>query len=437
MGITNSRSSALLSFVFALLLTAGSVQARDNGIAVAKPESVGFSSERLQRLDQAMQAYVDNKQIAGIATILARHGKIVHEKAYGYQDLASNTPMKMDTIVRIYSMTKPITGVAMMMLYEEGKWKPNDPIHRYIPEFRNLKVYAGTDSEGKPILEAPKHAPTMAELMSHTAGFTYGYFGSTPVDKMYQQDHPLAKQNLQQAIERLAEIPLLYQPGEAWVYSVSVDIQGHIVEKLSGKTLGEFMRERIFEPLGMKDTGFHVPKEKLHRVATIYQGGPNGLTPLPHDPNISVEPTLPQGGGGLYSTAHDYLRFAQMLANGGVLDGKRLLAPSSIELMRTNVVADEVLASKRYGLPGFYRQQPGTGFGYNFFIVQDPLKVGSTIGKGAYLWYGIAGTWFWIDPTNDLIFISMIQRRGTVPGSPSTEELSHALVYQALVEPEK
>src|SRR5690606_1290690 len=150
------------SFVFALLLTAGSVQARDNGIAVAKPESVGFSSERLQRLDQAMQAYVDNKQIAGIATILARHGKIVHEKAYGYQDLASNTPMKMDTVVRIYSMTKPITGVAMMMLYEEGKWKPNDPIHRYIPEFRNLKVYAGTDSEGKPILEAPKHAPTMA-----------------------------------------------------------------------------------------------------------------------------------------------------------------------------------------------------------------------------------------------------------------------------------
>ncbi len=432
-----TRASALSSFAIALLLTASSIQARDAAIASAKPESVGFSSERLQRLDKAMQAYVDNKQIAGLATILARHGKIVHEKAYGLQDIASNTAMRMDTIVRIYSMTKPVTGVAMMMLYEEGKWKPSDPIARHIPEFKDLKVFAGMGADGNPILEAPKHAPTMAELMSHSAGFTYGFFGATPVDKMYQQDHPLAKQNLQQAMERLAQIPLLYQPGEAWVYSVGVDIQGHIVEKLSGKTLGQFMRERIFEPLGMKDTGFHVPKDKVSRVATIYQGGANGLTPTPHDPGLSVEPTLPQGGGGLYSTAGDYLRFAQMLANGGVLDGKRLLAPSSIELMRTNVLSDEVLSSKKFGLPGFYRQQPGTGFGYDFFIVQDPLRVGSTIGQGSYLWYGIAGTWFWIDPTNDLIFISMIQRRGTVPGSPSTEELSHALVYQALVEPEK
>lgn len=437
MRICISRASAFHSFVIALLLTAGAAQARDNGIAVAKPETVGFSSERLQRLDRALQAYVDNKQIAGLATILARHGKVVHEKAYGYQDLASQTPMKMDTIVRIYSMTKPVTGVAMMMLFEEGKWKPNDPISRHIPEFSNLKVFAGLDANGKPILEAPKHAPTMAELMSHSAGFTYGYFGASPVDKLYQQDHPLAKQNLQQAIERLAELPLLYQPGEQWVYSVSVDIQGHIVEKLSGKTLGQFMKERIFDPLGMKDTGFHVPKEKLSRVATIYQGGANGLSPTPQDPNISVEPSLPQGGGGLYSTAGDYLRFAQMLANGGVLDGKRLLAPSSVELMRTNVLSDEVLASRKYGLPGFYRQSPGTGFGYDFLVVQDPLKIGSTIGQGSYLWYGIAGTWFWIDPTNDLIFISMIQRRGTVPGSPSTEELSHQLVYQALVEPEK
>jgi CubicO group peptidase (beta-lactamase class C family) len=435
--ITASRRSAFHSFAIALLLTASSVAARDVSIAIAKPESVGFSSERLALLDRAMQAYVDNEQIAGIATILARHGKIVHQKAYGMQDIASGTPMKMDTIVRIYSMTKPVTGVAMMMLYEEGKWKPSDPISRYIPEFKDLKVFAGMGADGKPILEAPKHAPTMAELMSHTAGFTYGYFGASPVDKMYQADHPLAKRNLQQAIERLAELPLLYQPGEAWVYSVSVDIQGHIVEKLSGKTLGQFMKERIFDPLGMKDTAFHVPKEKLGRVATIYQGGMNGLTPMPHDPNISVEPTLPQGGGGLYSTAGDYLRFAQMLANGGVLDGKRLLAPSSVELMRANVVSDEVLKSEKYGLPGFYRQRPGTGFGYDFFVVQDPLKIGSTIGKGSYLWYGIAGTWFWIDPTNDLIFISMIQRRGAVPGSPSTEELSHALVYQALVEPEK
>jgi CubicO group peptidase (beta-lactamase class C family) len=433
----SARVSAFLSFGLAILLTASSAHARDNGISHAKPESVGFSSERLQRLDKALQAYIDNKQLAGAATILARHGKIVHEKAYGLQDMASNMPMKMDTIVRIFSMTKPITGVAMMMLYEEGKWKPNDPISKHIPEFKDLKVFGGTGTDGKPVLETPKHAPTMAELMSHSAGFTYGYFGSSPVDKIYQQDHPLTKANLQQAAERLAQIPLLYQPGEGWVYSVAVDIQGHIIEKLSGRTLGQFMQERIFLPLGMKDTAFHVPKEKVSRVATIYQGGANGLTPQPHDPNISVEPSLPQGGGGLYSTAGDYLRFAQMLANGGVLDGQRLLAPSSIELMRTNVLADEVLASNKFGLPGFYRQRPGTGFGFDFLVVQDPLKIGSTIGKGSYLWYGIAGTWFWIDPTNDLVFISMIQRRGTVPGSPSTEELSHQMVYQALIEPEK
>jgi CubicO group peptidase (beta-lactamase class C family) len=433
----SARLVAFLTFGFALLVTASSAQARDSGIARAKPESVGFSSERLRRLDNAMQAYIDNKQLAGAATILARHGQIVHEKAYGLQDIASNTPMKMDTIVRIFSMTKPITGVAMMMLYEEGKWKANDPISKHIPEFKDLKVFTGTGPDGKPVLEAPKHAPTMAELMSHSAGFTYGYFGSSAVDKIYQADHPLAKANLQQAVERLAQIPLLYQPGEAWVYSVSVDIQGHIVEKLSGKTLGQFMQERIFSPLGMKDTAFHVPKEKISRVATIYQGGANGLTPQPHDPTISVEPSLPQGGGGLYSTAGDYLRFAQMLANGGVLDGKRLLAPSSIDLMRTNVLSDEVINSNKFGLPGFYRQRQGMGFGFDFLVVQDPLKIGSTIGKGSYLWYGIAGTWFWIDPTNDLVFISMIQRRGTVPGSPSTEELSHQMVYQALIEPEK
>src|SRR5471030_755354 len=244
-------------------------------ISETKPEAVGFSAERLTLLDTAMKSLVDAKKLAGMVTVVARHGKVVDEKVYGYADVASQRPMQKDTVVRIYSMTKPITGIAMMMLYEEGKWKPSDPISRYIPEFRDLKVYSGLDKDGKPAFDKPTHAPTMGELMSHTAGFTYGFFGSTPVDKMYQEAQLLNAPNLQDFIERVAKLPLLYQPGEGWVYSVSVDIQGYLVEKLSGKPFAEFLRERIFLPLRMNDTGFYVPAEKLDRVASIYQGDVN------------------------------------------------------------------------------------------------------------------------------------------------------------------
>ena len=219
-------------------------------ISETKPEAVGFSSERLGKLDGAMKSLVDSKKLAGVVTVLARHGKIVEERAYGYADVASQRPMQKDTIVRIYSMTKPITGIAMMMLYEEGKWKPSDPIARYIPEFRDLKVYSGVDKDGKPTYDKPGHAPTMGELMSHTAGFTYGVFGSTPVDKMYQEAQLFSAASLQDFIERVAKLPLVYQPGEGWVYSVSVDIQGYLVEKLSGKSFPDFLRERIFLPSG-------------------------------------------------------------------------------------------------------------------------------------------------------------------------------------------
>src|SRR5450755_4637612 len=307
-----------------------------------KPEAVGFSAERLARLDSSMKSLVDAKKLAGMVTVLARHGKIVEEKTYGFADVAGQKPMQKDTIVRIYSMTKPITGIATMMLYEEGKWKPSDPIARYIPEFRDLKVYSGVDKDGKPTLDKPGHAPTMGELMSHTAGFTYGLFGSTPVDKMYQEAQLLNAPTLQEFIERVSKLPLVYQPGEGWVYSVSVDIQGYLVEKLSGKPFADFLRERIFLPLGMKDTGFYVPADKLDRVASVYQSDVNaGAAAMPKDPGIGQPPGMPSGGGGLYSTAGDYLRFAQMVLNGGELNGVRLVAPSSIELMRANHVSDE------------------------------------------------------------------------------------------------
>jgi CubicO group peptidase (beta-lactamase class C family) len=415
-----------LSFAFLVAVTA--TMAQTNPLPEAKPETVGFSAERLKRLDDAMQALVDNKQLAGIVTFMGRHGKLVHQKTFGQQDTASGKAMPKDAIFRIYSMTKPTTGVAMMILYEEGKWKPSDPIAQYIPEFANLKVYGG---EGK--LDPPGHPPTVGELMSHTAGFTYGLFGNTPVDKLYQANNPLAAPSFKDFIDRVAKLPLLYQPGEGWVYSISVDIQGYLVERISGKPFADFLRERVFTPLGMKDTAFYVSDDKLPRLATVYQGnakGP-GLTVVPNDPNVTKPPAFPSGGGGLYSTAADYLRFAQMMLNNGELNGVRILSPSSVELMRSNHLPERLMTGK-YGI-GFYRMQPGLGFGYDFAVFEDPIKAGSTAGRGSYFWDGAAGTWFWIDPTNDLIFVGMIQRM-IGAGSPDVEHLSRALVYQALVD---
>jgi CubicO group peptidase (beta-lactamase class C family) len=403
-----------------------------SGLPLAKPESVGLSSEALARMDVGMQGLIDKQHLAGIVTLVARHGKVVQYKAYGMQDLQSRTPMRTDTIARIYSMTKPVTGVAMMMLYEEGKWRPSDPIAKHIPEFANLKVYAGVDASGAPILQAPAHPPTMAELMSHTAGFTYGLFGNTPVDKLYQTDPPLNAPSLKAFIDRMAQLPLLYQPGERWVYSVSVDIQGYLVEKLSGKTFPEFLRTRIFEPLGMKDTAFFVPEEKLPRVASIYswRASENALVPDRRDPDISKPPRLPSGGGGLYSTAADYFRFAQMLLNGGQLDGKRLLKSSTVEMMRTNILSEQVLNSKSgIGQAVF---SPAQGFGYDVAVVMDPAAAKRQVGKGSYWWWGAAGTWFWIDPTNDVVMVGIIQRRNNVPGVANHEDISRAVVTEAL-----
>ena len=400
-------------------------------LPTATPESVGFAPGALDKMDAGMQDLVDKKHLAGIVTLVARHGKVVQHKAYGMQNLESGVPMKLDTIARIYSMTKPVAGVAMMMLYEEGKWQPTDPIAKHIPEFANLKVYAG-EKDGQPILEAPAHAPTMAELMSHSAGFTYGLFGNTPVDVMYRANNPLAAPSMQEMINRLATMPLLYQPGTRWVYSVSVDIQGYLVEKLSGKTFPEFLRTRLFEPLGMVDTGFLVPAEKLSRVSAIYSWdkAKAGLVAEPQDPAISKMPGLPSGGGGLYSTAADYFRFAQMLLNGGELNGKRILKKASVDMMRTNVLSDQVLNSKQGIGPAQF--SPAQGFGYDFAVVIDPDAAKRQVGKGTYWWWGIAGTWFWIDPANDLLFVGIIQRRGGVPGATNHEDVSRRVIADAL-----
>jgi CubicO group peptidase (beta-lactamase class C family) len=403
-----------------------------------KPESVGFSSERLERLHALMQKEVDQKHFSGIVTLLARHGKVVDYRAYGVRDMATGAPMAKDTIFRDFSMTKPVTGVAMMILYEQGKWLPSDPISKFIPEFANLKVFKGVDANGKMILVDPDHAPTMGELMTHTAGFSYGNSG-TVVDAMYKDQHVLSSKNLQEMIDKLAKIPLLYQPGTKWIYSMSMDIEGYIVEKLSGQPLPDFMREQIFTPLGMRDAGFYVPEEKYDRLATLYKADADGN--LVVDPAaccgmkaFKEQPTMPSGGGGMVSTTEDYYRFAQMFLNHGQLNGVRILAPSSIQMMDTNHIPVNMLTGEYHIGTQFLR--PGFGYGYNGAVEYDPQLDDLPDGKGTYVWGGAAGTWFWIDPTNDVVFVGMIQLDMS-NSSPNLEYMSRALVYQALVDPAK
>ena len=437
-------AKTLVTLPMLLLLTVAAAHPQEQKPAVKgvelslnKPESVGFSSQRLERLHALMQQVVDQKQIPGVVTILSRHGKVVDYRAYGVRDLASGVPMTKDTIFRDFSMTKPVTGVAMMILFEQGKWLPNDPIAKYIPEFAHLKVFKGVDSDGKPMVEDPIHPPTMHELMTHTAGFTYGFFGKTPVDKMYQDANVLQSKSLQEMIDKLAKIPLLYQPGTRWAYSLSMDVQGYIVEKLSGQSLPEFMEQNIFKPLGMRDAGFFVPAGKRHRFVTLYHANQAGE--LVTDPpghafggDYAAQPTMPSGGGGLVSTADDYWRLAQMLANGGELGGVRILAPLTVKLMGSNHLAPNLLTGE-FNI-GLQVMRPGFGYGYDCAVVFNPPEADLPEGQGTFFWDGAAGTWFWIDPTNDVVFVGMIQRI-LGQGSPNLEYQSRSAVYQALVDP--
>jgi CubicO group peptidase (beta-lactamase class C family) len=416
-------------------LAAFSVQpvlAAVHDLPTASAESQGMSAERLARLSAGMKELVDSGRLAGAVTMVSRHGKVVEFDATGKRDIAANAPMQKDSIFRIYSMTKPITGVAMMILFEEGKWQLNDPVAKYIPEFAKLKVYS-TDTNGNVVMKDQTHAVTMRELMSHSGGFTYGFFSNTAVDKLQLEADLLNPNNtLDEFIKRVAKLPLNAQPGTEWHYSISVDIQGYIVQKLSGMPFEEFLEKRVFKPLGMSDTGFYVPKEKLNRFAEFYNYDNDGKLHavgvregLNHD--FAAKIALSSGGGGLVSTATDYMRFCQMLLNGGQLDGVRILSPLSVELMRTNVLAPTVPILA-----------PGAGFGLDFAIYTDPVAAGGYYGKGTYWWGGAAGTWFWIDPVNDLIVVGMIQQAaGTgaaaVSAVPDVRGLSHAWTYQAIL----
>ena len=390
----------------------------------AAPADVGVSAKRLERLAAGMQGMVDDGRLAGVVTLLARGGKLVHTHVAGVQDVASGTPLTRDSIFRIYSMTKPITGVALMMLHEEGKWRLNDPVSRYIPGFADLKVHVGSNADGSPRVVDAERPMTMAELMSHGGGLAYGLGTANYVDRLYREHGVLnADVPLQTMIDNLSNLPLLAQPGTRWYYSIGVDVQGYLVEKLSGQPFADFLQKRIFDPLGMVDTGFYVPEEKLHRVARIHEEDADGGLALSEmgGPTRTSMPAGPSGGGGLWGTADDYLRFTQMLLNEGELDGVRLLAPRTVEMMRTNFLSPQALATMR----------PGQGFGLDFATVHDPATAGEPYAKGSYYWGGAAGTWFWIDPQTDLTFVGMIQHRGTAVRD--VQGLSRNLTYQAVV----
>ncbi len=398
------------------------VRGRDLGSAT--PESVGISSERLGRLDAAMKKLVDGKQVAGLVTLVERHGKIVDFNASGQLDVRKPDAMQKDSIFRIYSMSKPVTGVAMMMLYEEGKWQINDPVSRYIPEFSQMKVYVGKNEDGTPKLEDAKRSMTMRELMTHTGGLGYVLNPNSPVDKMIIEGNVLnSAAPLQTMIDGLGKIPLLAQPGTRWSYSIGVDVQGYLVEKFSGMSFADFARKRIFDPLGMKDTGWYVHKEKMARFAQVHTGAGANLKVDENRSDPTVVPLGASGGGGLFSTAMDYARFCEMLLQGGQFNGVRLLAPRTVEMMRTNYVNPEPLKT----------MAPGTGWGMDFQIMMDSAAAGDPTPNGTFSWFGIAGTWFWIDPVKDLAFVGMVQHQN-LGTTRAIHALSRSLVYQAIVE---
>jgi CubicO group peptidase (beta-lactamase class C family) len=404
--------------VVAIALAAAAGLRAENPLV--SPESVGFSHDGLKALQQTMRGLVDEGKLAGVTTLVARHGNVVYLDAYGVQDLETKKPVASDTIFRIASMTKPIVGVAMMMLWEQGKWTLDDPVAKHIPEFATLKV---ATPSGQVAQTTPM---TMRQLMSHTAGFD--------VNDGYAKAN-LRDSDLQGMIDRLSTLPLAAQPGTDWRYGPSVDIQGYLVEKLSGQKLDVFLQTKIFEPLGMKDTGFWVNDSKVNRVTSVFTYSPDKrliVGPMQRDP--STKPKFLSGSGGLFSTTDDYFQFAQMMLNGGQAKGKRFLKASTVELMRTNVLAEGVKVDT-YG-----PSQPGIGFGLDFAIVMDPAVANTPEARNSFYWGGAFGTWFWIDPTNDVVVVGMIQNiAGSSPtgGSPQVRPLSRKLVYQALVDSKK
>jgi CubicO group peptidase (beta-lactamase class C family) len=370
-------------------------------LPLASPESQGLSSERLERLHAGIQRFVDEGKHAGAVSLVARQGRIVDWHTYGKRDLETGLPMERDTICRIYSMSKIVTSVAVLALLEEARFRLDDPIGDYLPELARMKVLTGGTVE-RPLLADAKGPITIRHLLTHTSGLTYD-FGDGTVDKIFREVKPFEASSLGEFLQRVGRLPLAHEPGERFTYGVSTDVLGALVEKVSGRSLAEFMEERIWRPLGMKDTGFGVPEAKRGRLAKVYEkGSAGGLRPvkwlLEQEP---VElPKLLSGGGGLFSTTGDYARFMQMLLNGGTLDGVRVLSPKTVELMTANHLT---FASRPY------RDNPSEGFGLGGAVRVDLARDGGLGSVGQFGWTGMATTYASLDPKEKTVVLLFVQ----------------------------
>lgn len=404
---------------------------------ISRIKSSGFSAERLAKIDRLLQErYVGPGRMPCAQFLLARHGETVHQTVLGNRDVERGTALTEDTVFRIYSMTKPIACVALMTFVEEGLIALDDPVARHIPAWKDLGVFAaGTD----PFMTTPPARPMqVVDLLRHTSGLTYGFQSRTNVDAAYRKlkvEDMHGEHDLEAFIGRLAKLPLEFSPGEAWNYSVSTDVVGYLVQKVAGKPLGQVLRERIFEPLKMVDTGFFVREDQKGRFGACYNATPQGGLKLQDDPQKSPylkPPALESGGGGLVSTAADYMRFANMLVNGGELDGARILSPMTVRLMASNHLPGGKDLTELSRSLFSESTNAGVGFGLGFAVVFDPPKTLVPCSMGEFYWGGAASTAFWVDPVEKVTAVFMTQ---LLPSStyPIRREL-RTLVYSALME---
>ena len=420
----------IVVMLFVLVASFG-VQAKP--LPNTKPERVGMSSERLQRMSELSQRYVDEGKVAGIVNIVARDGKIVHFQAAGNRGLDDPRPMQKNDLFRIYSMTKPITATALMQLYEQGKFHLSDPVHKFVPELKDVQVL-NADGERVPV----ERAMTMQQLLTHTTGMSYGFNPKNdPVDKLYVDAGLQTAKDLDDFASKLGRLPLKFQPGAQWHYSVAVDVTGLIVQRLSGQPFDEYLAEHIFTPLGMKDTFFEVPEEKAERFLPNHFMNPQTgkMMTIPSGSggamNDYFNVSLFSGGAGLVSTAMDYMRFAEAMRNGGELDGERILGAKTVAYMSTNHLGASISAGANGEAPALNGALRGFGFGLGFGLVLDPAAGGVIGSIGEYNWGGAAGTVFWIDPVEEIVVVSMIQLMSSP--WPLRSDLKVA-TYQALID---
>jgi CubicO group peptidase (beta-lactamase class C family) len=401
-----------------------------------------MSAERLDRIDPIMQSYVDQRGFAGLSVVLARRGQTVFAAQYGQRDKEAGKPVTDDTIFRLYSMTKPIVSTALMMLFEEGRVRLIDPLATYLPAFADTKVLADDGS-----LVDLVRPIVVRDVLTHTSGLTYDFMPASAVAEQYRDARLIndGTRSLENMISELAQLPLAFQPGTRWHYSLGIDVAARLVEVVSGQPLGEFLQQRMFDPLGMTDTGFAVPTEKLDDLAAMYglpdiagkgqtmetlvEAALNGVN-VRSDVSDSYPTDRPdvfaRGGHGLFSTARDYLRFAQMLLNGGELDGNRLLGRKTLDLMHSNHLPPALLPYEIAGIPN-----PGWGFGIGSRVMMDPAATGGPGSVGEYGWAGAAKTYYWVDPVEELVGILMTQY---MVGMDLPEQDLRTLAYQAIVE---